>query len=117
MIYAPCNSLGHWTQGTPGRGAFIQAYAGPMCHRVRAAYTKGDSASMATAVEFMKDCQNAGGNFVERYFYQGYGNPAVDFGPSRAPQPQQDAATLAAMNDTLHQCGFYEQSWPPSGVQ
>jgi len=112
MIYAPCNSLGHWTQGTPGRGAFIQAYAGPMCHRVRAAYTKGDSASMATAVEFMKDCQNAGGNFVERYFYGGFGFAGADFGPPLPPQPRADPAALASMNATLRSCGFYEQSWP-----
>ena len=50
MIYAPCNSLGHWTQGTPGRGAFIQAFAGPSCNTIRTAYAKGDTAGMASDV-------------------------------------------------------------------
>ena len=112
MIYAPCNSLGHWNQGTPGRGAFIQAWAGPMCNRVRAAYEKGDSAQMTKEIAFMKDCANAGGNFVERYFYGGYGVAGADFGPARAPQPAETAASLASMNATLHKCGFWTQHWP-----
>jgi hypothetical protein len=112
MIYAPCDSLGHWSQGTPGRGAFIQAWAGPMCNRIKAAYEKGDSAQMNKEVGFMKDCDNAGGNFVERYFYGGYGVPGADFGPSRAPQPAETAGSLASMNATLHKCGFWQQHWP-----
>ena len=112
MIYAPCNSLGHWNQGTPGRGAFIQAWAGPMCNRIKAAYEKGDTAQMTQEVSFMHDCQNAGGNFVERYFYGGYGVAGADFGPSRAPQPVETAASLASMNATLKKCGFWEQHWP-----
>ena len=112
MIYAPCNALGHWEQGTPGRGTFIQAFAAPMCHRIRAAYEKGDKAGMAAAAQFLGQCQNAGGNFVERYFYQGLSGGAVDFGPPRAPQPHATPASLAAMNATLIQCGFYDQKWP-----
>ena len=112
MVYAPCNSLGHWKQGTPGRGAFIQAFAGPMCNRIKTAYEKGDTAQMAKELDFIKECGNAGGNFVERYFYGGYGVPGADFGPPRLPQPRETAASLASMNATLHTCGFYEQHWP-----
>lgn len=113
MIYAPCNSLGHWTQGTPGRGAFIQAFAGPMCNTIRSAYTKGDQAGMAAAAKFLSNCSNAGGNFLERYFYSGF-RAAADFGPPRAPQPHASPAQLAELNTTLKACGFYDQSWPPS---
>ena len=112
MIYAPCGSLGHFTQGTPGRGAFIQAFGGPMCNRIKAAYDKGDTVGMATAAEFQSECSNAGGNFVERYFYGGFGVEGADFGPPRAPQPLATAASLAAMNATLHKCGFFNQKWP-----
>eukprot|EP01050_Picozoa_sp_SAG11_P017266 SAG11_NODE_2471_length_3319_cov_3.418634_2_plen_198_part_00 len=114
MLYAPCNSLGHFTQGTPGRGAFIQAFAGPMCNRIRAAYEKGDTAGMQTAAAFLGKCRAAGGNFVERYFYGGFGVEGANFGPPLAPQPHETAASLAAMNATLVECGFYEQSWPPT---
>ena len=62
MIYAPCNSLGHFEQGTPGRGAFIQAFLAPMCHRIKASYDKGDSAGMKAAISGMSGCKNAGGN-------------------------------------------------------
>lgn len=112
LIYAPCNSLGHWNQGTPGRGAFIQAFAGPMCNRIRAAYAKGDAAGMTSAAQFLSACNNAGGNFVERYFYSGYGDPAAEFGPPLSPQPSQSAEALASINATLQKCGFYQQQWP-----
>ena len=56
MVYAPCNHLGHWKQGTPGRGAFIQAWGGPMCHRIRQAYLEGDQAGMDSAAKFMSRC-------------------------------------------------------------
>jgi N-acetylneuraminate lyase len=112
MIYAPCGSLGHFEQGTPGRGAFIQAAFGPMCHRIKAAYDKGDTAGMHAAAALQTHCDNAGGNFVERYFYGGFGVAGVEFGPPLPPQPTQSPATLAAMNETLHKCGSYEQRWP-----
>ena len=112
MIWAPCGELGHWTQGTPGRGAFIQAFGGPMCNRIRAAYEKGDSAAMSSAASFLGECKSAGGNFIERYFYSGFGDPAADFGPPRLPQPQASASSLASMNATLVKCGFYDQKWP-----
>ena len=111
MVYAPCNSLGHWKMGVPGRGSFIQAFAGPMCHRVRQAYERGDPGGMEAAVKFISACDNAGGNFKERYFYGAF-DPAADFGPPRSPQPHTDAGDVAALNATLRTCGFYEQHWP-----
>eukprot|EP00928_Gymnodinium_smaydae_P036594 TRINITY_DN25552_c0_g1_i1.p1 TRINITY_DN25552_c0_g1~~TRINITY_DN25552_c0_g1_i1.p1 ORF type:complete len:864 (-),score=63.11 TRINITY_DN25552_c0_g1_i1:76-2514(-) len=113
MIYAPCNSLGHWEQGRPGRGTFIQAFLGPMCHRIKAAYERGDTAGMKAEADFLNKCKNAGGNYIERYFYRWMKSDA-DFGHPRSPQPHADAATLEDMNQTLHECGFYNQSWPPS---
>jgi len=117
MIFAPCNSVGHWTQGTPGRGAFIQAGAGPMCNRIRAAYEKGDTAGIESeAAWLVGKCNNAGGNFVERYFYNSYEGfaRAADFGPPRMPQPTYTvgSATLNSMNETLKACGWYDQTWP-----
>lgn len=113
LIYAPCNSLGHFEQGTPGRGAFIQAFMAPMCRRILAAYARGDTAGMKAELAFQKTCDNAGGNFVERYFYSGYdGFGGAELGPPRPPQPRASAASLQSMNSTLQRCGFYNQSWP-----
>ena len=114
MIYAPCNSLGHWEQGTPGRGSFIQAFAGPSCNRIHAAYKKGDTAAMTKASQYISGCNNAGGNFVERYFYQ-YLWPGANLGPGRSPQPDYEMSSpaIVAMNKTLQGCGFYTDSWPP----
>lgn len=115
MLYAPCDSLGHWEQKTPGRGAFIQAFLAPMCHRIRAAFQRGDTAAMRAELSFRDGCQNAGGNFIERYFYAGFGK-GMDMGHPRPPQPRATTSELATMNRTLHSCGFFKQSWPSAST-
>lgn len=109
MVYAPCGSLGHWNQGTPGRGAWSEAWIGPSCIRIKEAWHKGDKAAMAAEGAWGKTCNNGYGNYVERYFYKympGIGAGA-DFGPPRVPQPQSSAADIAAKKLVLDKCGFF----------
>jgi len=83
-----------------------------MCQRIRAAYNRGDVEGMQAARKFKDDCQNAGGNFIERYFYGGF-SAAADFGHPRPPQPHAAKDQLASLNETLQRCGFYNDTWPP----
>ena len=42
---------------------------------------------MASAAQFMGACKNAGGNMVERYFYEGYGYAVRTCAPPRSRAP------------------------------